>query len=143
MYPHQVDRRRFHGRDHDRTARIVEPLDRHGSEVPARDEGDPYGAADDRWSVPFNHHLKFLRAMMGRAVILRGREKANVIPDIPLLHQRRDELIRRQAAEPPVFGRHDDVEPARGACDLPLGREATQCLARRRLGDPEGRAKLG
>ena len=60
-----------------------------------------------------------------------------------MLHQRRDELIRRQAAEPPVFGRHNDVEPARGACDLPLGRETAQCLARCRLGDPEGRANLG
>ena len=103
----------------------------------------PDGAADDRRPVLLHHHLKFLRAMMGRTVILRSREEADVVASAPVLHQQRYELIRRQAAEPSVFGRHDDVEPPRGACDLSFGREAAQRLASGCLGDPEGRAKFG
>ena len=62
--------------------------------------------------------LEFLRTMMGRTVVLCSRQEAYVVSDPPALHQSRDELIRGQAAETPVLWRHDDVEPAPGACDL-------------------------
>ena len=71
----EIDHRRLHGGDHDRAAGIVDALDRNGIEVTARDKDDPDGAAHDRRPVPLQHHLEFLRAMMGRAVVLRGRQQ--------------------------------------------------------------------
>src|SRR5690606_37552583 len=55
-----------------------------------------------------------------RAVVLGGREKSRVVLQPQALHERRDELTGRQAAQAAVFRRHDDIEAPRRAGDQPL-----------------------
>ena len=64
--------------------------------------------------------------MMSGAVVLGGRKQPDVIAEAKLFHQRRNELIGRQASEPPVLGRHNDVEPVRRMRHQPLPGEPVQ-----------------
>ena len=100
---------------------------------------DPHGAAGDRPPVRGEDDLELLRAVMRRAVILGGGEKRRVVAQPQALHERRDELVGRQAAKAAVFRRHDDVEAPRGACDEALLREAAQS----ELGRGGGHAERG
>ena len=60
---------------------------------------------------------KVCGAMVRRAVILGGGQEGGIVGAFQMRHESRDELIGGQAAEALVFGRQDDVEAARGACD--------------------------
>lgn len=80
--------------------------------MPSRGVIHPGGKALERSAVPSEHDLEFLGAMVGRAVILRGSEKACVIDLTLTLYEFRDQLIGRKTAERTVFRRDDDVEAA-------------------------------
>ena len=47
---------------------------------------------------------------MGRAVVLRRREEAGIVRHVHALHECRNELVRRKAAERAVLRRHDHKE---------------------------------
>ena len=85
----------FDGRNQDRPARGVEVLDRHLDDAPPGDKRHPDGSAGDRPSVPGKGNLEFLRAVMRCAVILGGGEERSIVRALPMLHERRDELIGR------------------------------------------------
>src|SRR5208282_1858849 len=95
---HKVDRRRFRRRNEQCPPRRVEGLNRHIRETLARYEGDAHRSALDRPAVPRDEDLELLRALMGRAVILCGRQKARVV-EVETLHQRRDKLVGGKAAK--------------------------------------------
>ena len=84
------------------------------------------GPALDGPLVLLDHYLKLLGPLVGRTVVLGGRQEARVVSSFPPLHQGRNELIRRKTPEPFVFGWHDDVEPARGTGHKPAFRQTIQ-----------------
>lgn len=65
-------------------------------------------------------HLAGLRTLVRRPVSLGRRQQPEVVGLFPKLHELIDELLRGQAAEPPVLRRHDHVEAPRGLGDEPL-----------------------
>ena len=71
-------------------------------------------------------------------MILRGGEKARVIDLTLALHEPRNELIGRKAAERTVFRRNNDVEAAYRRGDLSLLRKAVEGELCGGGGDAEG-----
>jgi hypothetical protein len=67
-------------------------------------------------------------------VVLRGGEKAGIVRAALSLHECWDKLVRRQAAQRPVFRRHDNVETACGRRDEPLLGQTVQGSVRGRSG---------
>jgi len=55
-----------------------------------------------------------------------GREEPHIIGEVKALHQIRDELLVRKAAERPVFGWDDDVVTARRGSEKLSPGEAVQ-----------------
>ena len=108
----KIDGGRLDGGDQDRPARRVDAPDRHVRDALAGDEGNPDGAAGHRLAD----------SPRGRPGIPVGggaprrntarRTERSIVRQAPALHERRNELVGRQAAKTPVFGRHDDVEAA-------------------------------
>lgn len=75
---------------------------------------------------------------MGRPVILRRGQQAGIVRRLAeALHQRRDELVGRQASEGSVFRRNNDIETPRWRRDHLLPRQAVQ----RQLGGVGGHAQ--
>jgi hypothetical protein len=68
---------------------------------------------------------------MGGAMQLGCAEQRHVVGLAQVLHELRDELVRGEAAKPPVLGRDDDVEAPKRIGDLTPGLEPTQCRAHR------------
>ena len=123
----KIDRRRLDAGNQDRSARRVEALDRHLGDPLAGDEGNPDGAAGYRPAIAGEGDLECLRTVMRRSVILGGGQESRMVRLLQAPHERRDELVGRQAAETPVLGRQDDVEAAGGTCDQPLFRQPAEC----------------
>ena len=94
-------------------------------------------AAHDRAAVPGKGDLELLGTVVRRAVVLCGRQQRRIVAKLPVLHQRRDELVGGKTAKASVLGRHDDVEPAGGAGDLPFLDQPTQRELRRGAGHAE------
>jgi hypothetical protein len=59
-------------------------------------ERDAHAPTDNRPAPALGEHLKFLWALVGSAVVLRGRQQSRVISQLEFLHQRRDKLLGRQ-----------------------------------------------
>lgn len=72
-----------------------------------------------------NDDLEDLRSLVGRPVELRSGEEARIVRHAQGLHERRGELLRREAAERAVLRGDDDVEPAHRRGDV---RGASQYL---------------
>ncbi len=124
LIAHEIERRRRG--DFDRPARRIEILEWYLLQTLTHEEGYSHLSAVNPSAWRSQHHLKLLRTVMSCAVILRGREKAGVVRQPRPLHQRGDELVRRQAAEGPIFGRDDHVEAASRRGDFSLADEPVQ-----------------
>ena len=68
----KIDRGRLNGRDQEYSARGVETLDRYIGDTPTSDKGYPHSTAKYRSTVLGKSNLKFLRTVMGRAMVLGG-----------------------------------------------------------------------
>ena len=75
----EVERGRFWRGHQDGATRGVEALHRHVAQALANQEGDTNPSAGDREPSLLEEHLELLRALMRRAVILRGSEQAGVV----------------------------------------------------------------
>src|SRR5208337_5432872 len=135
----KVERRRLRRRHKDRAPRRVEGLNRHVPKALARDESHAHSPALDRPAVPCKKHLEFLRALMGSTVMLCGRQKAGVVGESEMFHQRRDKLVGGKAAERAILRREDHVEAARRRSDEFLFCQAVQRELRGSGGDTERR----
>ena len=124
--PYEIHGGGLDGRNRYCPARCIEALHGNGSHLLSRDERDPDGPTLDGPLALLDHYLKLLGPVVGRTVVLGGRQETRVVSSFPPLHQRRNELIRRKTPEPFIFGWHDDVEPARGTGHKPAFRQTIQ-----------------
>jgi hypothetical protein len=71
---------------------------------------DPDAATHDGTSWLLDDDLEFHGSLMGGAVVLRGRQKAGVVPALQTFHQVGNELIGWQTRQRSVLGRHNKVK---------------------------------
>ena len=75
-------------------------------------------AASERPAILGRHDLKALGMMMSSSVDLSRAQQGDIVGLVQLIHELRDELLRRQAADFAIFGRDDYVKAAKWGRDL-------------------------
>lgn len=124
----KIQRGRLWRRDADDTARCVDVLEGDLLQVLSDDERHAYLPTGKGSSRLFKEYLEFLWPVMGCTMKLCSGQESRVVGLVELLHQCRDELIRRQAPQRTVFRRNDHIEAPRGLCDHILPDEPVEGL---------------
>jgi hypothetical protein len=122
----EIDSGSLDARNRYRPAWCIEALSGNGLHLLPRDERNPDGPALNGPLILLDDHLKFLGSMVGRTVVLRGSQESRVVSGFSPLHQSGQKLIRRETSQLFVFGRHNHVEPARGASHQAAFRQTIQ-----------------
>jgi hypothetical protein len=113
-----LERRRFGRRSAHSAPRRI--LLHHGCarEIMPRREFDADFTARERAAILGDHHLEALRPMMGGPMKLGSAEEGDVVALAQVIHELRDELLRGQATQAPIFRGNDDVKATKGSGDL-------------------------
>gem|GEM_PF-6572090 len=138
----EINCSRFGGRHKDSAVRRVEALRRHFRETLPREECDADASAKNWPAILRKEDLEFLRAMMGRAVILCCRKQAHVVAQAKSRQEVGNEVRSGNTAKRAVFRWNDDVKASCRRADELLSCQTTESILRGNRRDSEGSLQL-